>query len=92
MPINIPDNLPAVDILARENIFTMRQSRAIHQDIRALQIIILNLMPKKIDTETGKVSGGYSGHILIPSHMHGKLIEALKSNNFQEYKPRKTPE
>lgn len=52
MPINIPDNLPAADILARENIFTMPQSRAIHQDIRALRILILNLMPKKIETET----------------------------------------
>ncbi len=52
MPINIPDNLPAADVLARENIFTMRESRALHQDIRALKILILNLMPLKIETET----------------------------------------
>ena len=52
MPINVPDNLPAADILARENIFTMRESRAIHQDIRALKLLILNLMPLKIETET----------------------------------------
>jgi len=52
MPINVPDNLPAADILARENIFTMRESRALHQDIRALKLLILNLMPLKIETET----------------------------------------
>lgn len=52
MPINIPDNLPAVEILNQENIFTMSETRAQHQDIRPLKIIILNLMPLKIATET----------------------------------------
>ena len=51
MPINIPDNLPAVDVLKGENIFVMTHSQAVHQDIRPLQIVILNLMPKKIQTE-----------------------------------------
>ncbi|MDK2867985.1 MAG: homoserine O-succinyltransferase/O-acetyltransferase [Clostridiales bacterium] len=52
MPINVPDNLPAVEILTNENIFIMSESRAMHQDIRPLKILILNLMPLKIDTET----------------------------------------
>ena len=52
MPINIPDNLPAVDELRRENIFVMTHETAAHQDIRPLKIAILNLMPKKIETET----------------------------------------
>ena len=52
MPINIPDELPAVGILANENIFLMPESKASHQDIRPLRILLLNLMPKKIETET----------------------------------------
>jgi len=52
MPLNIPDKLPAIKILREENIFVMNQSRAAHQDIRPLKIIILNLMPLKISTET----------------------------------------
>ncbi|MDX9800643.1 MAG: homoserine O-succinyltransferase [Spirochaetia bacterium] len=52
MPIKIPDNLPAREILNRENIFIMTEDRASHQDIRPLKIAILNLMPTKITTET----------------------------------------
>ncbi len=52
MPINIPDDLPAADILSAENIFIMTESRATHQDIRPLRIAIMNLMPTKITTET----------------------------------------
>lgn len=52
MPIKIPDNLPAAKVLASENIFTMNEERAVKQDIRPLQIGILNLMPNKITTET----------------------------------------
>jgi homoserine O-succinyltransferase len=52
MPIKIPDQLPAKDILEGENIFVMTEYRAVHQDIRPLQLIILNLMPTKIVTET----------------------------------------
>jgi len=52
MPIKIPDSLPAVEILNGENIFVMTETRAVHQDIRALRILILNLMPTKIITET----------------------------------------
>ena len=52
MPLNISDNLPAVKILEKENIFVMKETRAVHQDIRPLQILIFNLMPVKITTET----------------------------------------
>lgn len=52
MPINVPDQLPAIELLQKENIFIMDESRATHQDIRPLKIIILNLMPIKITTET----------------------------------------
>ncbi len=52
MPIRIPDNLPAAEILNKENIFVMFEDRAYHQDIRPLKIVILNLMPTKITTET----------------------------------------
>ena len=52
MPIKIPNELPAVKTLENENIFVMTEERAITQDIRPLKILILNLMPTKIDTET----------------------------------------
>ncbi|MDQ0896699.1 MULTISPECIES: homoserine O-succinyltransferase [unclassified Paenibacillus] len=52
MPIKIPDNLPAKEILNQENIFTMDESVAYHQDIRPLRIALLNLMPTKETTET----------------------------------------
>jgi homoserine O-succinyltransferase/O-acetyltransferase len=52
MPIKIPDQLPAKEILKSENIFVMDENRAVHQDIRPLKIAILNLMPTKIATET----------------------------------------
>ena len=52
MPIKIPNDLPAVKTLAEENIFVMTEKRAITQDIRPLKILLLNLMPKKIETET----------------------------------------
>lgn len=52
MPIRIPNDLPAVKTLEGENIFVMTETRAITQDIRPLKILVLNLMPKKIETET----------------------------------------
>ena len=52
MPIKIPNELPAVRTLETENIFVMTEKRAITQDIRPLKILILNLMPTKVDTET----------------------------------------
>ncbi|MDR0866451.1 MAG: homoserine O-succinyltransferase [Candidatus Symbiothrix sp.] len=52
MPLNIPHNLPAVEILKQENIFVMDDERAAQQDIRPLKVALLNLMPVKITTET----------------------------------------
>ncbi|MGC9422491.1 homoserine O-succinyltransferase MetA [Vibrio sp.] len=52
MPIKIPDQLPATDVLRKENIFIMAESRASTQEIRPLKVLLLNLMPKKIETET----------------------------------------
>src|SRR5690606_35188649 len=52
MPVKIPNNLPAIEQLTKENIFVMSDLRANEQDIRALRVIILNLMPLKISTET----------------------------------------
>jgi homoserine O-succinyltransferase len=52
MPLNIPDKLPAIEVLQKENIFVMDESRASKQDIRPLRIALLNLMPVKMTTET----------------------------------------
>lgn len=52
MPVNIPDLLPAKSLLEGENVFVMSESRAVTQDIRPLKILVLNLMPLKIKTET----------------------------------------
>lgn len=55
MPLNLPDRLPAIELLKKENIFVFDHSRAIRQDIRPLRIVVLNLMPLKITTETDLV-------------------------------------
>ena len=52
MPIKIPNNLPAQEVLENEHIFVMNENRALTQDIRPLKIVILNLMPTKVATET----------------------------------------
>ena len=52
MPIRVPDKLPATAQLRNENIFVMSERKAMHQDIRPLKIVIVNLMPTKITTET----------------------------------------
>lgn len=52
MPLNLPDKLPAIKMLKKENIFVMSKTRAAHQDIRPLRIAIVNLMPLKVNTET----------------------------------------
>ena len=51
MPLKMPDGLPALEVLSRENIFCMTDSSASHQDIRPIRVLLLNLMPKKIETE-----------------------------------------
>lgn len=55
MPLRLPDKLPAIELLKKENIFVMDATRATSQDIRPLRIVILNLMPLKITTETDLV-------------------------------------
>ncbi|MBR2539853.1 MAG: homoserine O-succinyltransferase [Mogibacterium sp.] len=52
MPIKVPNDLPAIDTLTRENVFVMTDTRAMTQDVRPLRILLLNLMPTKIETET----------------------------------------
>ena len=52
MPIKVQTSLPAIEVLESENIFVMTHERAMSQDIRPLKIVILNLMPTKIETET----------------------------------------
>ena len=52
MPIKISNDLPARAIIEKDHIFVMTETRALHQDIRPLKILILNLMPNKIETET----------------------------------------
>ena len=47
MPLNLPDTLPAIELLLEENIFVLDETRASHQDIRPLKLLILNLMPLK---------------------------------------------
>ena len=82
MPIKIPNELPAVKILEDENIFVMTETRAIAQDIRPLKILILNLMPTKIDTETqlSRLLGN------TPLQVEIELIntESYKSKNTSE--------
>ena len=55
MPLRLPDKLPAINLLKKENIFVMDNTRATSQDIRPLRIVILNVMPLKITTETDLV-------------------------------------
>lgn len=99
MPIKVTDNLPATEILNSENIFVMTETRAISQDIRSLEILILNLMPKKIETETQllRVLGNTLLQINI-SFMHTKSYESKNTpkshietfyDTFDAYKNRK---
>lgn len=81
MPIRIPNQLPAYETLTRENIFVMTETRAVTQDIRPLEILLLNLMPTKIDTETqlARILGN------TPLQINLNLITT------QSYAPRHTP-
>ncbi len=82
MPIKIPNELPAVDTLKKENIFVMNEIRAMTQDIRPLKILVLNLMPTKIETETqlSRLLGN------TPLQIEMELIhtESYKSKNVSE--------
>jgi len=78
VPIKIPTNLPAAKTLSKENIFVMTDQRAHHQDIRPLNIAILNLMPTKIVTETqilrllGNTPLQVDAYLLHPKNHHSK--------------------
>ena len=82
MPIKIPSRLPAREILEKEGILVIGEERASHQDIRPLQIAILNLMPEKVKTETqlARVLGS------SPLQVEMTLV-ALET-----HKPKTTPE
>ncbi|MEG1879756.1 MAG: homoserine O-succinyltransferase [Oscillospiraceae bacterium] len=81
MPIRVSDNLPATEILNKENIFVITENRAISQDIRPLKIVILNLMPTKIETETQllRVLGNTPLQIDV-SFMHTKSYESKNTS------------
>lgn len=81
MPIKVSDHLPATEILNGENIFVITKTRAISQDIRPLKIVILNLMPTKIETETQllRVLGNTPLQIDI-SFMHTKSYESKNTS------------
>ena len=76
MPIQIPNNLPAAEVLQQENIFVMQEARATTQDIRPLEIVVLNLMPTKIVTETQLIR--LLGN--TPLQVHIELMH-MKSHN-----------
>lgn len=82
MPIKIPNNLPAAEILSRENIFVMTETRAMTQDIRPLRMLLLNLMPKKIETETQLTR--LLGNTPLQIELDLLRIEAHKSLNTSE--------
>ena len=81
MPIKIPEALPAYDVLRREGVMVMSEETARRQDIRPLQIGLLNLMPKKVQTETqfARLIGG------TPLQIELTLIR------MSEHQPKNTP-
>ncbi len=82
MPIRIPNNLPAANTLLEENIFVMTQTRAITQDIRPLEIVLLNLMPTKIVTETQLTR--LLGNTPLQVHLELMHTSSHKSKNTSE--------
>ncbi len=82
MPIKIPNHLPAVETLTKENIFVMTETRAVTQDIRPLRILLLNLMPTKIDTETQLAR--LLGNTPLQVEMDLLYTESHKSKNTPE--------
>lgn len=79
MPIQIPNDLPAGEILQRENIFVMRQTRAQTQHIRPLEIVLLNLMPTKIVTETQL--SRMLGNTPLQVHLELMMVSSHSSRN-----------
>jgi len=79
VPIQIPNDLPAVGVLQQENIFVMKQSRAETQEIRPLEIVLLNLMPTKIVTETQL--SRVLGNTPLQVHLELMMVSSHKSKN-----------
>ena len=82
MPIQIPNDLPAAETLKQENIFVMKQTRAQTQHIRPLEIVLLNLMPTKIVTETQL--SRVLGNTPLQVHLELMMISSHKSKNTPE--------
>ena len=82
MPIQIPNDLPAASILQQENIFVMPQNRAMAQDIRPLEIVLLNLMPTKVATETQLAR--LLGNTPLQVHLELMNTASHKSKNVSE--------
>ena len=79
MPIQIPNDLPAAGILQNENIFVMKQTRAETQQIRPLEIVLLNLMPTKIVTETQL--SRLLGNTPLQVHLELMMVSSHRSKN-----------
>ena len=82
MPIRIPNDLPAAGTLQQENIFFMTENRAISQDIRPLEIVLLNLMPTKVATETQFTR--LLGNTPLQVHLELMQVSSHKSKNTSE--------
>lgn len=82
MPIQIPNDLPATETLQNENIFVMTQLRANTQDIRPLEIVVLNLMPTKVTTETQL--SRLLGNTPLQVHLELMMISSYKSRNVSQ--------
>ena len=82
MPIAIPNDLPAAEVLQNENIFVMKQTRAETQQIRPLEIVLLNLMPTKIVTETQL--SRMLGNTPLQVHLELMMLSSHKSKNTPE--------
>lgn len=79
MPIQIPNDLPAAEVLQKENIFIMKQTRAETQEIRPLEIVLLNLMPTKIVTETQL--SRLLGNTPLQVHLELMMVSSHQSKN-----------
>lgn len=82
MPIQIPNDLPAAGTLQQENIFVMTENRAVSQDIRPLEIVLLNLMPTKIETETQLTR--LLGNTPLQVHLELMQVSSHKAKNVSQ--------
>ena len=90
MPIQIPNDLPAAGTLQQENIFVMTHNRASRQDIRPLEIVLLNLMPTKIATETqfSRLLGNTPLQVHLElMHTTSRVSSSMRSNCPLRHRP-----